>query len=268
MKKLLLLFSVLTLVVTSCSNDDNASNGDSSTEDTSILPKTISYIYPSIYLGTNSKSIVTYDGNKIVSSIKDGSKTIFTYTGNVITKQEQFDVDSKGMETKDIEVVYTYENGKLRTRVTREFFNTKYPNGEYIGKTVYTHTSNDLLSYINYSIHPDSKLETKSSEGNLSYKNGNLVKDQFISGVSVSTRVYEYDTKKNPLKNILGFDLLLKETECSANNILKISRTDSGLPDSSVYLTNYIYNDKDYPMKQTSLTGDGKSIEYEIEYTY
>ncbi|MNY59664.1 hypothetical protein D3C86_1961350 [compost metagenome] len=66
----------------------------------------------------------------------------------------------------------------------------------------------------------------------------------------------------------MGLDLLLKETECSTNNILKITRTDSGLPDSSVYLTNYIYNDKDYPTKQTSFAGDGKSIEYEIEYTY
>ncbi|MFB3386547.1 hypothetical protein [Flavobacterium sp. LAR06] len=74
--------------------------------------------------------------------------------------------------------------------------------------------------------------------------------------------------KRKTLKNILGLDLLLKETECSTNNILKITRTDSVLPDSSVYLTSYIYNDKDYPTKQTSFTGEGKSIEYEIEYTY
>lgn len=268
MKKLLLLFIALNLVFTSCSNDDNSPNGDTSTEDTSILPKTISYIYPSVDLGTNSKSTLTYDGNKLLSSIKDGSKTIFTYTGNVITKQEKFDVDSKGIETKDIEVVYTYENGKLKTRVTRESFTAKYPNGEYIGKTVYTHTSNDLISYINYSINPDTQLETKSSEGTLNYKDGNLVKDQSIYDLSVSTRVYEYDTKKNPLKNILGLDLLLKETECSTNNIVKITRTDSGLPDSHVYLTSYIYDDNDYATKQTSLAGDGKSIEYEIEYTY
>ncbi len=263
MKKISLLFSALTLVLTSCSNDNNTS-----TVDTSILPKTISYTYPSIDLGTNSKSTLSYDGNKMLSSIKDGSKTIFTYTGNVVTKQEQFDVDSKGMETKDIEVVYTYENGKLKTRVARESFTAKYPNGEYIGKTVYTHTSNDVISYINYSINPDTQLETKSNEGTLYYKNGNLVKDQFIYDLSVSARVYEYDTKKNPLKNILGLDLLLKETECSTNNIVKITRTDSGLPDSHVYLTSYIYDDNDYPTKHTSFAGDGKSIEYEIEYTY
>jgi len=268
MKNLLLLFSALTLVLTSCANDDNSSNNNNAAEGTSILPKTISYIYPSIYLGTNSKSTLSYDGNKMLSSIKDGSKTIFTYTGNVITKQQQFDVDSKGVETKDIEVVYTYENGKLKTRVTRESFTAKYPNGEYIGKTVYTHTSNDIISYINYSINPDTQLETKSSEGTLNYKEGNLVKDQFANGINVSTRIYEYDNKNNPLKNILGLDLLLKETECSTNNIVKITRTDSGLPDSHVYLSSYIYNDKDYPTKQTSFAGDGKSIEYEIEYTY
>jgi len=263
MKNLLLLCSTVAFMLTSCSNDDNSSK-----EDTSILPKTISYTYPSTDLGTNSKSTVTYNGNKIVGSANERSKTIFTYTGNVIAKQEQFDIDSKGTEIKDIEAIYTYENGKLKTRITRESFNTQYPNGQYIEKTVYAYASNDLISYVNYSINPDTQTETKISEGSLNYKDGNLIKDQFKSGVSVSTRVYEYDNKRNPLKNILGFELLLNETECSTNNVLKTTRTDSGIPNSSVYLTNYIYNEKDYPLKQTSFTGDGKSIEYEVEYTY
>ncbi|SNR51619.1 hypothetical protein [Flavobacterium sp. ov086] len=264
MKNLLLLFSALTLLLTSCSNDDN----DSSTEDTSILPKTISYIYPSADLGTNTKNTLTYDGNKIVSSISAISKVIFTYTGNVITKQQLFDVDSKGLETKDMETEYAYENGKLKTRITRQYFTTQYPNGQYVGKTVYTHVSNNLISYIDYTVDADTKIETKISEGTFIYKDSNLIEDKNVRGVSSSTRTYEYDTKNNPLKNILGLDLLLKETEISSNNILKIRRVDSELPDSSIYLTNYIYNDKDFPTKQTSLAGDGKSIEYEIEYTY
>ncbi|MBS7232452.1 hypothetical protein KHA90_15640 [Flavobacterium psychroterrae] len=263
MKKLLLLFSALTLLLISCSSDEK-----SSSEDKSILPGTISYTYPSVYLGTNSKSTLSYDGNKLLTSIDESSKTVFTYTGKVITKQEKFAVDSKGLETKNIEVNYTYENGKLKTRVTRRSFTVKYPEGEYIGKTVYTHTSDNLISYVEYSVNPDTKMETKVSEGSLTYKNGNLVQFKSIRGSSVSTIVQEYDTKNNPLKNILGFDLLLTEVEFSANNILKINRTDSEFPNPAVYLVNYIYNDKDYPTKRTSFTSDGKSIEYEIGYTY
>lgn len=263
MKKLLLLFCAFTLLLTSCSSGEN-----SSSEDKSILPKTISYLYPSVNLGTNTKNTLTYDGNKIVSSISPISKVNFTYTGNVITKQQLFDVDSKGLETKDMEAEYTYENGKLKTRITRESFTTKYPNGQYIGKTVYIHVSNNLISYIDYKVDPDTKNETKISEGTFAYKDGNLIEDKNVRGVVTSTRTYEYDTKNNPLKNILGLDLLLKETEISNNNILKIKRVDSDLPNSSIYLTSYIYNDKGFPTKQTSLAGDGKTVEYEIEYTY
>jgi hypothetical protein len=133
MKKLLCLFGASALVLTSCSSDDNSN----SSEDTSVLPKTISYTYPD-FPGDNSKSTITYSGNKIVSSVEEDSKTVFTYDGNVITKQEQFDVDAKGKETKDTEVLYTYENGKLKTRTIKENFTTQYPNGQYIDKTVYT----------------------------------------------------------------------------------------------------------------------------------
>lgn len=265
MKNLLLLFSALTLMFTSCSSDDN----DSSTEDTSILPKTISYIYPSVMLGTNSTSTITYSGNKIVSTVEEGSKTIFTYDGNLITKQVQFDVDSKGIETKDIEVLYTYENGKLKTRTMKEEFSTEFPDGQFIDKTIYTHTSQSLISYINYSVNVDTQLETKTSEGSLTYKDGNLVKEQQISGSLTSTRTYEYDTKNNPLKNVTGFDLLLNEiSEFGKNNSTKTTSVSSGHPTPTDYLTTYTYNDKGYPLRHTSFDGGGKSIEYEIEYTY
>lgn len=264
MKKLLLLFCAFTLIFTSCSNDDN-----SSAEDTSILPKTISYTYPSADLGTNSKSTITYDGNKIVSIIDEDSKTIFTYDDNLIIKQVQFDVDSKGVETKDAEVLYTYENGKLKTRILKESFSAEYPNGEYIYKTVYTHTSANLVSYINYSVNIFTQAETERNGGSLTFKDGNLIKVQQVTGSPIAARIFEYDTKNNPLKNVIGFDLLLSEiSEYGKNNIIKETFTSSGDPTPTDYLTTYTYNDKNYPLRHTSFAGDGKSIEYEIEYTY
>lgn len=147
-------------------------------------------------------------------------------------------------------------------------FTDTYPGGEYIYKTVYTHTSDVLISYIYYSVDPDTKVEIKSSEGSLTYKNGNIVKQQQTVMSNTETRVYEYDIKNNPLKNILGFSLLLDEiSNFGINNDLKKIRTSSNFPNPVTYNSDYIYNDKSYPLQQTSFTGGG-SIEYEIEYTY
>jgi len=267
MKKLLFLFCTVTFVLTSCSNDENSSPEDNPSEDNSVLPKTISYIYPNTTLGTNSTSTLKFDGNKIVSITKYDSKTKFTYNGDFIIKQEVLDLDLQGNETKDKEVLYTYENGKLKTRIFKENITVNYPDGQYIEKVVYTHSSN-LISYINYRVDKDTKAEVKSSEGTLTYTGGNLVKEVQIVGSLTRTRTYEYDTKYNPLKNILGFDLLLNEiSEFGRNNVIKTTSISSDFPTQANYITTYIYNDNDYPGKKTSLTGGG-SVEYEIEYTY
>jgi|GEM_PF-333025 len=265
MKRILCLFGALALIVSSCSNDDKSS----AEELDSTLPKTISYIYPSPELGTNSKQTASYNGNEIVSLTNNDSKTVFTYDGNIIVKQEVFDVDESGKETKNEEVSYAYENGKLKTKVIREDFTAEYPDGNYIEKVVFTHTSNEIISYIDYSVNKDTKAETKNSEGTLTYKDGNLVKDEKKFNSLTETRVYEYDAKNNPLKNIVGFSMLLNEIDGFAkNNVVKTTKTSSEFPNAAVYLTTYIYNDNNYPTRHTSFDGGGQNIEFEIEYTY
>lgn len=260
MKKLLLLF--IGCSVASCSNDENSSSDPTDF----TLPKTISYVYPSPQLGTNSKATLTFNGNKIVSSIDEDSKTLFTYTGDLITKQEVFDLNLQGKETKTKELVYTYENGKIKTRMFHEDISAQYPDGEFIEKTVYTHTSNEVISYINYSVNVNTKAEVKTDEGKYTYKDGNLIKNERTITSGTSTRTYEYDSKNNPLKNILGFNLLLNEiSEFGKNNVVK--ETVSGNDGTFSYLTSYIYNNSDYPTRHTSYSSDA-SIEYEIEYTY
>lgn len=263
MKIFLCLFSTLSIVLfSSCSSDDNLSSGDSL-----ILPKTISSTNPE-FPQDNKVSKITYDGNKILSIVSLGAKTVFTYDGNRIIKQEVFDVDLSGNQTKKNSISYTYENGKLKTRILRKGFTETYPDGQYIYKSVYTYTSDTFISYIYYTVNANTNAESKSSEGNLTYKDGNLIKEQEIEGSSIYTREYEYDTKKNPLKNILGFNLLLNETIFSIHNISKTIRTETEYPNSVVYLRSYIYNDKDYPIKMTSFASDGESVEYVEEYSY
>lgn len=264
MKIKLFFFSAFALLLSSCSSDENSP----SQEIDSTLPKTISYIYPSVYLGTNSKETLTYNGNKIVTIVREDSKTVFTYNGDVIIKEEVFDIEN-GKEIKNEEVSYSYENGKLKTRIFRESISAEYPDGYFIEKVVYTHNSNGTVSYINYDVENIKKTETKSAEGTLTYKDGNLIKIEEKSGSSATILLFEYDSKKNPLKNILGFNLLLNEIDgFGNNNIVKTTKTTTEFPNPSVYVTSYIYNDASYPTRHTSFDGGGKNIEYEIEYAY
>ncbi|TCN51056.1 hypothetical protein D0809_22795 [Flavobacterium circumlabens] len=268
MKKLLFLFCTVTFVLTSCSNDENSSPENSSQDDNSVVPKTISYIYPSLLLGVDSKSSAMYSGNKILNSSEEGYKTVFTYDGDFITKQEVFKLDKQGNQTIVKEVAYTYENGKLKTRIYRVIINGQSGSSDYIQKTVYTQNTNDLISYLNYSVDATTKIESLINEGTLTYENGNLVKLQQKINSITTTSVYDYDTKQNPLKNILGFNLLLDEIYgFGKNNIIKKTKTSSENTNPTVYLTSYIYNERGYPIKNTSLSGGG-SVEYEIEYTY
>ena len=271
MKKILYLFTASLFVLSSCSSDIDDSLPELPSEDISILPKTISYEYPSDFLGTNSKSVITYDGNKIRSIVDESSKAIYTYEGNIITKYEQFSFEALGKEVKRIEVLYEYEAGKLKTRIFKDGISENGPNGS-ITKTIYTHNQDSTISYIVYDVVSITKEKKKEGVGKLTYKDGNLIKSEhnnitnsLFDGVSV----YEYDTKMNPLKNVLGYGLLLDEVEgFGKNNIIKTTRMTKGDTKDSVLITSYIYNDNVYPKRHTSLDGRGESIEYEIEYTY
>lgn len=224
MKQFLLLFISFGLL-TSCSNDDNSS------QDKTILPKGIEFIFPNEQIGTNSFGAIVYDGNKIVSLTREYSKFVYTYEGNRIIKQTEFDLDTKGKEYKNKELVYTYENGKLKTRIFKEGFADNNAEALTTNTNIYTHVSNGLITYVNYS-----SSNVKQAEGSLELKDGNIIKETKTFGETKTVNTYEYDTKSNPLKNILGFDLLLDEVSgFGKNNIVKTTRTSTEFPNPAVY---------------------------------
>ncbi|MBF4473446.1 hypothetical protein [Flavobacterium sp. HJJ] len=251
------------MLISSCSSDDSSS--DSSTN--MVLPKTVTITYPNPEFSShNRRTVMTYDGNKILTSVDEYSKTVFTYDGNFIVKQVKFDIDYKGNEVKDAEVSYTYENGKLKTRTLREEFSTEYPNGQLIYKTVYTHVSDNEVTYMFYSVDSKTNVEIKDHQGVLIYKDGNLVKEEELTFNIIyrDTRVYEYDDKNAPFKNILGYNLLLNGVSIGNNNIT----SGSSLSNLFVYIGNYIYGDNGYPTKVMNYASDRKTILYITEYTY
>jgi hypothetical protein len=246
MKKIKLfgLGLLLSISLLSCSNDGGSPANSSSL----ILPKKIS-----TGEGTSNQSdtYFTYNGNKIVSEITDVQyKTVYTYTGNFITKIEKFNYAELDQTTD-----FTYTNGKLTSVFYQE---SLYP--EYNVMRNYVHNSDSTVLYNN---------------GILTFENGNLIED---ASENNGTTTYEYDTKSNPFKNVLGIGLLLEYSgapglvftmlsspnSSSKNNCIK--GTDYYNGNTSVLFTRTItYNSNGYPIEEYYGSSDYGSVKYYYE---
>lgn len=252
-------------MLASCSSndDDNSENGANV-----ILPKTVNYTYNSEFGSENSKSVIVYDGNKIVSVTSAEYKTEFTYDGNFIVKEVEYAI-SGGKNIKEYETVYLYADGKLKSSTYVENYTAEYPNGQYKMRLVYTHNPDGTVTHDQYRTDVATGVETKSNHSEvLTFQNGNLVKrvETEIGLNSTSTEIYEYDDKNNPFKNILGFNLLLdKQDGTGTNNLIKTTHSISSEFFEGI---TYEYNTDGYPIKATTYRSDG-TTDYEItEYTY
>lgn len=227
MKKIKLfgLGLLLSLTLLSCSKDAESTSSQTSL----ILPKKINYIENTSNDKVGKDTYFTYNGNKIVSDIYDGkSKNIYTYTGDFITKVESF-YYAELTYTID----YTYTNGKLTSMTEKE---PLYPSK----MTNYVHNTDGTVLY-----------SSTYGKGKLTFKDGNLIED---ASETNGTETYEYDTKNNPFKNILGTSVLLYSFKdsgahynASKNNYIK--RTDKYNGNISVLSTSIItYNSNGYPI--------------------
>nr|WP_294783185.1 hypothetical protein [uncultured Flavobacterium sp.] len=266
MKKNLFYFlAVSAAFLTSCANDVVEVKDKSKV----ILPKTIKYTNS---VGS-SEFTINYNNNKIVSIVGKNERTDYTYEGNFITKEIKYNTTG-GKKVKLTEYSYSYSNGKLASTNFAKRFSDQFPNGDYKERSVYTFNADGnavVKSYYTDLSSEENKNERELETVVLSFDNGNLIKKvselSLLSGLHYAeTRVdeykYEYDTNNNPFKNVLGFDLLMKDV--FVNNVIKTTIS-SVLPNGS-YLntdttkTNYIYNVNGYPTKVTS-----SGV---IEYTY
>ncbi len=203
MKILLYLFSITLLVLTSCSKNENT-NATPIAGSSTLIKKIIKNRGSSVEV-----EYFKYDGNKLIT-ISNGINFIatYTYTGNVITRIEEL-VDNKFQNSMD----YTYFDGKLATSVlTRSYDGTISYS--------YTYNTNGTVSY------QESNTGLISS-GILTLANGNVVKNEVLSPTKV-TYTYEYDTKNNPFKNILGFTLMINENEMYSPNNLTVDNRNYG----------------------------------------
>lgn len=264
MKKFLYAFVIINLFLVSCSNNDN----NSSPQENIAIPKTIKTTFPD-YPQDNTTLTLTYDGYKVKSVVDETTKTIFTYNGDLIVKQEIYNTETPDTEIIKKRIVYEYEKGKLKSKITTTNFDSSHPDGDYIRKEIYTYKSDGIISYSQLDVNPQTNIETKRGDVNLTYISGNLVKMEEINidpTITNTVFIFEYDNMNNPLKYILGFNLILNEY--SINNDTKTTVKGRLGSSEATHNKTYIYNTNGYPIKFTSFASDGKTPEYITEYTY
>jgi PBP1b-binding outer membrane lipoprotein LpoB len=258
MKKILCLVAFSAVLLTSCSSSDSSSTPV--TESDVLVTKTVeTYAYDNSTITTN----YTYDGKKIVSSSdSDGVYENYTYTGDLITNVKTYD-DTNALI---VEEFLTYNgSGQLVTYLSKDYEN------DHGRKEVFVHNSNNTVSYSVYK-GDNSSQTTLSETGTIHLTNGEVTQiDTTVLSPSYSgTRVYTYDTKNNPFKNITGGDkinFINEEAIGVFRNILTDHYT-STFPTDEMFTTTYTYNSLDFPLTESEIEGTDPSTVVTTQYTY
>ncbi|MFM2213741.1 MAG: hypothetical protein RL427_1004 [Bacteroidota bacterium] len=258
MKKILCLFAFSAVLLTSCSSSDSSSTP--LTEGDVLVTKTVEHY-------TNDNSTVTtdftYNGKKLVSAVySDGLAETYTYTGDLISSIKQYD----DTNTLLVEETFTYNgSGQLVTYLLKDY------DTNHGRKELFIHNSNNTVSYSVFT--GDNNTQTNPIEtGTIHLTNGEVAQIDFniISPSITGTRIYTYDTKNNPYKNITGVDkinFVNEEAIGVSHNILTDHYT-STFGTNEMYTTTYTYNSLNFPLTESEFDSTGTAPSVTTEYTY
>lgn len=232
---LLWVLSVSVLTLSSCSNDleDNI--------------KLLKKVVETSEEGTSETTLFTYNGNEIVSIDGAQKRTDFIYTDGLITKMLTLNKKNQLLET----IEYSYLKGKLSLVQSLGNYRIKY-----------IHNSDETVSYERFTI-VSTNQQVKEFHGTLYFENENFIKEERIldktalgvtSNYSIS---FDYDSKNNPLYNVLGYKRLLDRMEAiSSNNslintvIVTTKNGDQVLSSANFYKSSFKYDFDNYPTEQ------------------
>ncbi|WP_240723445.1 hypothetical protein [Flavobacterium sp. GT3P67] len=231
------VLSIFLLTLYSCSTDTDGS------------AKLLKKVVETSAQGTVGTTLFTYNGTEIVSIEGAQKRTDFTYTDGLITKSVTLNKTYQLIET----IEYSYLEGKL---VEAESL------GNY--RINYIYNSDKTVSYQKFTIGSGNQ-EVKEFHGTLYFENENLIKEERIfdntaSGVLSKYSVsFDYDSKHNPLYNILGYKKLLEYNEgISSNNslistvITSVSKDNQITSSANFYKSSFKYDLDNYPTEQVS----------------
>ena len=215
MKKINLILGILILVLSSCSSD-NGENVTPVTPSTTLVKKIIQ-------LDQNGKEMSTtdfvYNGNKIVSEVtakKDFSifgnigfmyqyKTEYTYSGSLITSIKVKNINANN-DKLVLKTDYLYNSSEELISSTREQY---FDTFKGLLRLVYNKLDANTVSCKMYSSDSRDNKETQIWEGKFSFDtNKNLVRSESLDA-NFLYGSFEYDTKSNPKKDILGLNKII-----------------------------------------------------------
>jgi hypothetical protein len=216
--------------------------------------------------GSSVTTLFTYNGNEIVRAENGKEQLNYTYTNGLISKI----VTKNKSDQSIITVDYKYENEKLIT--------VKSSDNYWIN---FVHNTDGTVVYERFTLNAKNQ-EVKLFHGIISFKDGNLIKDKRIlddTAVGVVTTKnlsFEYDSKKNPMHSILGFDKLVNQNQLmSINNsvisVVENSTTnalDQIISSARLYKSTFEYDTDDYPSVQINENTIGNTGYLKSEYYY
>ncbi len=253
MKKLLCLFSVVALFLTSCSGED------------SPAPVVVPTLLKKMILTYDDNSVKEFDyfytDTKLDRIVKSsGEFELFTYTGDLISRIEY----TQNGTTNYSEYIIEY-NGSEEVLSTTDLFHTSSPSGL---KTIYTYNNDGTISFDMYT-------------GDLLIQNVFLKSGKYFFGVNDEiVKVEEYndngdllsqinlthDIHNSPYKNILGYNKLFNRyTQAKFSNVLTSEWNYTGSPTSSVSSV-YQYSSDGFPTSMVESYSDGFAFSYEYFY--
>jgi hypothetical protein len=263
MKKLIFLFGLTILTLTSCSKKDDATTtpttggtGGTGGTTSTKLPKSISdEAQPSN--GNAKNTYYTYDGTKTSLVTTGTSKTEYVYVNDVLSVTKNFSEEVYNSYTK-----YTFENNDLKS--TLQYSVSPTGIEKKVLRTLYTYNTDGTVLTETYTFDTDG-VETKSKTSSVStYSNNNLSKEVVTTkfddaNYTIETTINTYDTKPNYFINVTGSP---KNIRKSSNNLLtsetstkKIENNNNIVVPTTAKENKYVYNASDYVTEVKQYSG-------------
>ncbi|HOZ74921.1 MAG TPA: hypothetical protein PLS51_05515 [Flavobacterium sp.] len=248
MNKVVYLFGLLFLALTSCSSDDDTPIVGNMNPDTLLLQKTIVKNY-SVNGGAPVTTLWSYSGMKITSTFdSNGVQRTFTYTDNLITGM----VETNGSLTKTTVLLYDDEQRLISAASNFET------------QSFFYNTDGSITAELTDAVGDIKWTAQLTLEGNEIVS----IQKDYADGFQ-TTHQYTYDSKFAPTKNITGFDKLLMlqlYPDGSHKNVIARAYTDSDGSTGQVSRT-ISYNAVGFPIATHSV--DDQFLDsFDAQYFY
>ncbi|MFN3753469.1 hypothetical protein [Flavobacterium sp.] len=257
----ILFVSLLVVMFTSCSSDDNGNQPDTSVV---LLKKMESEV-----MGNHGVYNFSYDGRKLAKvnyeihtpSMQTGYDKYY-YSGELIAEIKTFN----GSNQNTFSTVFTYNANNQLEQVVKK----NLQNGTAT-KMVFTYNPNGTVEALNYTGTLDSQTILSAVSEKYFIENNNIVRIEFTGSASQTAMDFEYDGANNPMRNVIGMDKIKLHTYDSdgrygiTKNLKKVTTYFATVESSQVDFE-LVYDENNYPLTRYSTETSPGPFSYNFEY--